>query len=132
MPTRAALPRSSLAVSRPLAKVVGNARNGSAVELRTEIVPPATPDAPSDNETVIVLPLARDNTAAGPLPSMETDFVTAVELPAESVTTSLSSCAPSTIAPGEIPVVATFGHGTVFVASHAELTVFAVAPSTDS
>ena len=99
IPTFAALPRSSLAVSAPLANDVGNARNGSLGELRTKIVPPATPDAPSETATVIVLPLARVTVAAGPSPSTATVCATVVGLPAESVATKLTSRRPSVTGP---------------------------------
>ena len=91
-PTRDALPRSSFAVNRPFASVVGKARNGSAVVFRTEIAPPATPDPPSETETVIVFPLARDTTAFGACASRFTVRVNAVRLPAASSATRASSC----------------------------------------
>ena len=66
-------PRSRRAVSRPLAKVVGSARNGSLGRLRTSIVPPATPDAPSPTLDRDRSPArARSASTSGPCASIVT------------------------------------------------------------
>ena len=95
-----ALPRSSVARSRPFFNVALSVRYASVEFRRTSSVAPAIPDALSLTESTIVRRRARSSNTRGALPSTLIVRAIAVSFPDVSVATMRAACDPSGVPSG--------------------------------